>query len=92
MLHWLKMGKYADENFYHMEFLLFNSNSVKINENEIPLNVPNLIPLSVMPVTNVQKQPYRGVLRKRCSENMQQINRRTPMPKCDFNKVAKQLC
>ena len=30
-----------------------------------------------------QKQPFRGVLRKRCSENMQQIHRRTPMPKCD---------
>ena len=30
----------------------------------------------------------RGVLRKRCSENMQQIYRRAPMPKCDFNKVA----
>ena len=39
----------------------------------------------------VQKQPPRGVPRKRCSENMQQIYRRTPMPKCDFNKVAKQL-
>ena len=35
-----------------------------------------------------QKQPPRGVLRKRCSENMQQIYRRTSMPKCDFNKVA----
>ena len=28
---------------------------------------------------------------KRCSENMLQIFRGTPMPKCDFNKVAKQL-
>ena len=35
-----------------------------------------------------QKQPYRGVLKKRCSENMQQIYRRTLMLKCDFNKVA----
>ena len=34
-----------------------------------------------------QKQPPRGVIRKRCSENMQQIYRKTPMPKCDFNKV-----
>ena len=25
---------------------------------------------------------------KSCSENMQQIYRRTPMPKCNFNKVA----
>ena len=31
-----------------------------------------------------QKQPSRGVLRKRCSENMPQIYWRTPMPKCDF--------
>ena len=38
-----------------------------------------------------QKQPLRGVPEKRCSENMQQVYRRTPMPKCDFNKVAKQL-
>ena len=40
---------------------------------------------------NVQKQPSRGVIRKRCSDNMQQIYRRTPVPKCDLNKVAKQL-
>ena len=38
-----------------------------------------------------QRQPSRGVPRKRCSENMLQICRRTPMPKCDLNKVAKQL-
>ena len=36
-----------------------------------------------------QKQPSRGFLGKRCSENMQKIYRRTPMLKCDFNKVAK---
>ena len=40
----------------------------------------------------VQKQPPRGgALKKRCSENMQQIYRRTPILKCDINKVAKQL-
>ena len=38
-----------------------------------------------------QKQPSGGVLRKRCSENIQQIYRRTPMPKCDFNRAEKQL-
>ena len=38
-----------------------------------------------------QKQPSRGVLKKRCSENMQQIYRRIPVLKCDFNKVAFQL-
>ena len=36
-----------------------------------------------------KKQPPRGVLKNSCSENMQQIYRRTPMPKSDFNKVAK---
>ena len=39
----------------------------------------------------LQKQPSRGVLIKRCSENMQQIYRRTPMPKCDFNNAALQF-
>ena len=33
----------------------------------------------------------RCVLEKSCFENMQQIYRRTPMPKCDFNRFAKQL-
>ena len=37
-----------------------------------------------------QKQPPRGIPRKRCSENMQQFYRRTSMPKCDLNKVALQ--
>ena len=36
------------------------------------------------PSSIIQKQPPRGVPRKRCSENMQQIYRRTPMPKCDL--------
>ena len=31
----------------------------------------------------IQKQPPRGVLKKRYSENMQQIYRRIPMPKGD---------
>ena len=42
-------------------------------------------------VTTIQKQPSRGVLKKRCSENVRQNYWRTPMPKCDFIKVAKQL-
>ena len=40
---------------------------------------------------NLQKQPSISVLTKRSSENMQQIFRRTPMLKCDFNNVALQL-
>ena len=40
---------------------------------------------------NIQKQPSWGDLRKRCSEYLQKIYRRTPMPKCGFNKFALQL-
>ena len=40
--------------------------------------------------SKVEKQPSICVLIKRCSENMQQINSRKPMPKFDFNKVANQ--
>ena len=40
---------------------------------------------------NLKKQPSIGVLIKRCSKNMQQIYRGTPMPKCDSNKVAEYL-
>ena len=38
----------------------------------------------------LQNQPSRGVLKKKCSEYIQQIYRRTPMSKCDFNEVAQQ--
>ena len=40
---------------------------------------------------DTQKEPSKGVLRKKCSENMQQIYRSILTPKCDFNKVALQL-
>ena len=33
----------------------------------------------------------RGVLSRRCSENMQQIYRRTPMPKCDLSDSCYKL-
>ena len=42
-------------------------------------------------ITIYKSRFIKGVSRKRCSENMQQIYRRTPMPKCDFNNFAKQL-
>ena len=35
--------------------------------------------------------PSIGVFIKKCSENIQQVYRRTPMPECDFNKVTLQL-
>ena len=42
-------------------------------------------------VNYFQKQHLRGVLKKRCFENMQQVYSRTPMPNADFNKVALQI-
>ena len=39
----------------------------------------------------VQKQPSRSVLRKRWTENMQQIYRRTLSPKCDFSSLVNLL-
>ena len=40
---------------------------------------------------HIKKGPLTKAAIQRCSENMQQIYRRTPMQKYDFNKVAKQL-
>ena len=39
---------------------------------------------SIELLSPVQKHCRRGVLMKRCSDNMHQIYRRTPMPKCDY--------
>ena len=46
-----------------------------------------IIPVKLTIVTK-NKQPSASALKKRCSENMQQIYRRTLMLKCDFNKFA----
>ena len=45
----------------------------------------------VIVTDHLQKQPSRGVLKKKCSENVPQIYRRIPKPKCNFNNVTKQL-
>ena len=50
-----------------------------------------ILSCNAMLTAHLQKQPSRGAFWKRCPENMQQIYKRTPMPKCDFNKVALQL-
>ena len=39
----------------------------------------------------LKKRSFRYVLRKSFSVNMQQIYSRTPVSKCTFNKVAKQI-
>ena len=47
----------------------------------------------IKPLNPFKKQPSRYVLKKTCSKKMQQIYRRSPMPKCDFNKIAlRQRC
>ena len=49
-----------------------------------------LVSILRVPITYyflVQKQPYRGNLKERCSENMHQIYRRTTMQKSNLNKV-----
>ena len=56
------------------------------NENRVSYYLENFYAVLLF-----QKQPSRSVLKKRCSENIQQVYGRTPMPKCDFNKVALRL-
>ena len=55
--------------------------------------ITDAVPFIILFRTRVKKKNRFLLLRllKRCSKNMQQIYRRTPMRKCDFNKVAKQL-
>ena len=37
----------------------------------------------VLPLFLLIKQPSRGILRKRCSENVQKVYRGTPMSQCN---------
>ena len=57
----------------------------------IALTVSNKIIALYSNKLALQKQALRGVLRKSCSEDMQQIYKRTPMPEYDFNKIALQV-
>ena len=43
-------------------------------------------------VCNHHKQPSKGILRKRCSENMQKIYRRSPIHPCQSVISVKLLC
>ena len=52
----------------------------------------SLLLVLVLYMKHFQKQPSRGDLRKRCSENMHQVSRRTLIAKCNFTKVAKHGC
>ena len=74
----MKLKKNKEKKIFHSGFLLCMVKSSKQKHGEST-------------VSSLKKQPSRGVLRKRCSENMQQIYRREPMSKRDFNKVALQF-
>ena len=63
--------------------------NVSFNPTYVPIK--HLHQGQIVGFCNFQKQPSRGVLRRKCCENVQQIYRRTLIPKCDFNKVAQQL-
>ena len=69
---------------------LKHTDIVPVHKEKSKIGKTNYMPVRVL--SNLfklyEKQPFRGVLRKKCSENMQQIYRRTPMPKSDFNNVA----
>ena len=64
------------------KFLVLNSMKKGV------LKIYRRTPMPTCDFSKVQKKPPRGVLKKRCSESMQQIYRRTSMPKCDFNKIV----
>ena len=78
------------------EFGIGKSGTIKIFQDGISAILqwaPNSIKFldTMLATAEAQNQPSKGALRKSCSENMQQICRRTPMPKCDFSKVTLQL-
>ena len=50
----------------------------------VSVQVVNVVSIALY----LEKQPSRGVFGRKRSENMQQIYRRTPMPKWNCNKVA----
>ena len=66
---------------------------IKANINTFQSNLSFLSPLKNSAFMMFQNHSSRDVLRKRCSEQDWKgvRNRRTPMLKCDFNKVALQL-
>ena len=78
-------------------FLFFKYLELLLLTSKITTGLANLFPgyhsfspsKAIPPPLHLQKQSSRGVLSKRCSENMQQVYRKTPMSRCDFNRVPK---
>ena len=94
-LHWhrhcIKIG-FAFRNFFfffeNKIFMFFLVLSYGISTTLLQVLISLRFPFHPL---KDQRQPSRGVLKKRCSENIKQIFRRIPMPKCDFNIFAIQL-
>ena len=81
-------------NSFIMEVIKQNGGSYQTSQeliSEIGLVTPcdALRKVKCNTTRTLQKQSSGGVFEEICSENMQQIYRRTPMLKCDFNNVAK---
>ena len=54
------------------------------------VSITNLVTKKIRQIHR-QKESFIDVLKKRCPKNMQQIYRKTPISKCNFKEVAKQL-
>ena len=72
-------------NIYSREYsFLFRGNStIKFSHKKTEQTIRHILIKLTKNLVTIQKQPSIGVLRNRCSENMQQIYKRTPMQKCD---------
>ena len=98
----LSPAKKLLETLIHIQALKFNLSSLFLSRPFLKkgrigiLSSEKVVMISLLnkiysTFSTFQKQPSRGVLRKKCFENIQQNYRRILMPKRDFNKVAKQL-
>ena len=87
----LKNANYRKKILKHVERNIYKCTEVfNFEQREKKINKLNRTQLIKQQACKLQKQPYKSVFKKRCSENRQQIYRRKPVLKCDFNKVAKQ--
>ena len=78
-----KNAKFSGYYFY-MNMNIWGDFQICIS---VPLmNVSFAQPTSkIANLDKLQQQPSRGILRKRCSENTQQIYKRTSIPNCEYS-------
>ena len=79
-----KLEKKAQRNEKEEEHRLLSFANFKLCVSSEFCISPSLsIKTGLRKLRKIQKKPSRNFLRKSCSENMQQIYRRTPIPKYD---------